>query len=208
VSDSVDDAAESTDLLVDGKPTDRYANAQYTLARKGYRYVVFHKPEVGNHGPGSWGYEPGSWGETAAKSFLKGTFGDQRPLVDDEMVTVYEVDPSLDPRNLKGSITLRDSAEQAGLELGTGKHWAILPASFKVASPSDQPARLEITPEAIYDPTSNTSPADAAVRLKPETGPPVPGLLRAGQTTVFPLQLTAGTQVVMLRLAPSPTDGS
>jgi hypothetical protein len=207
VSDAVDDAQEPTELLVNGKPTDLYANAQYTLARNGYRYVVFHKPEE-NHGPDSWGYEPGAWGETAAKRFLQGAFGDQRPLVDDGLVTVYEVDPSLDPKNLKVSIALRDSPEQVALELATGKHWAILPASFKVSSPSDQPARLEITPETIYDPTSNTSPADATVRLKPENGPPVPGLLRAGQTTVFPLQLTAGTQVVMLRLAPSPIDGS
>jgi hypothetical protein len=208
VSDSVDDAQESTDLLVDGKPTNRYANSQYMLARKGYRYVVFHKPEVNNHRPDSWGYEPGAWGETAARAFLKGAFREQRPLVDDEQVTVYEVDPSLDPKNLEASIALRESSEQAALELQTGKHWAILPASFKIASPSDQPARLEITPDAIYDPTSNTSPADATVRLKPENGPPVPGLLRAGQSTVFPLQLSAGTQVVMLRLAPSPTDGS
>src|SRR5262249_34687704 len=153
------------------------------------RYVVFHKPEVDNHGPDSWGYEPGAWGETAPRGFLKGAFGDHRPLVDDELVTVYEVDPSLDPKNLETSIALRESSEQAALELRIGKHWAILPASFKIASPSNQPARLEITPETIYDPTSNTSPADATVRLKPENSPPVPGLLRPGQTTVFPLQL-------------------
>jgi hypothetical protein len=59
-----------------------------------------------------------------------------------KQVTVYEVDPSLDPKNLDASITLRESREQAALELQTGKHWAILPASFKASIPKKERKRV------------------------------------------------------------------
>src|SRR5262249_42256802 len=196
-ADSSDDGPEQNDLRIDGKPASRYANAQYELARNGYRYVVFHKPQ-----PEYDDYVPGSWGEATAREFLRSVFRDQRPLVDDELVTVYRVDPSLDLARRSPSILPRVSDEQAVTDLQPGKHWAFSPAGFQIVSPSAVSARLEITPEAIYDPASNAFPAEVAIRLEPETGPAVRGVLRAGQTTVLPLSLTAGSQVVRLRFPP------
>jgi hypothetical protein len=128
ISDSVDDSLFQTDVLVNGTPTSRYTNARYELARNGYRYVVYHKPQA-------WypEYQPGAWGEEVSQQFIEAVFGQQAPIVDDELVTVYEVAPITDTSQLVTTIALE------------GKDWVRSPATFYVASPRLQLANLEIT---------------------------------------------------------------
>jgi hypothetical protein len=180
------------DVLVDGEPVNCYADARVELARHGYRYVVWHKPQ-------SWypDYTPGSWGEAAARELVQAVFGEQAPLVDDELVRVYAVAPAADP--LRGSTTMQllDNWREAE----AGWRWATSPAALAVTSPRQQAAVLQITPDVIHDPTSPTGVGDTGV-LTIQVGDASSSVAIArAEATAVPLLLAPGTQTITLTLA-------
>src|SRR5262249_54242016 len=59
----------------------RYDIAQAELARYGYRYVVWHKAQENAN----------IAGDMAAAAFIGAVFGQQAPLIDDDLIRVYQV---------------------------------------------------------------------------------------------------------------------
>lgn len=184
ISDSISDFPLQHNIFVDGKPANRYANMQFELARYGYRYVVYHKPQDGYPE-----YKEGSWGELTAKGFIQEVFGRQEPLVDDELVTVYKVDPVTDTTRLVTTIALREEED-----------WAVSPATFYVASPRPVLAYLEVTPAEIYAAQSGDSSGGGMLTLQSANGISTYAELVAGETTTLPLGLAPGSQIVTLTL--------
>jgi hypothetical protein len=184
ISDAISDFPLQHNILVNGKPADRYANVQFELARHGYRYVVFHKPQDGYPD-----YKKGSWGELKAREFIREVFGQQEPVVDDELVTVYTVDPITDTTRLITTIALRD-----------GENWAVSPATFYVASPRPDLAHLEVTPAQIYDSQAGTISDEGLLTLQSASGISASTKVGTHQTATLPLLLAPGSQVVTLTL--------
>jgi hypothetical protein len=184
ISEQVFDFPLQENILVNGRPASRYANLQFELARHGYRYVVFHKPQ--DQYPE---YKKGSWGELVSEQMLEEVFGEQAPLVDDELTTVYEVVPMTDTTRLVTTIALRDA-----------ERWARSPATFYVASPRPESARLEVTLSRIYDPQSQASADGGRLDLQSANGISTHAHVYTDRTASLPLPLLPGSQTITLTL--------
>ncbi len=179
------------DVLVDGEPVNCYANAEVDLARHGYRYVVWHKPQ-----PWYPDYTPDSWGDVAARELVQAVFGDQAPLVEDELVRVYAITSTADPTGSSTRMELLNNWREAE----AGWRWATSPAALSVTSPRQQAAVLQITPDVIHDPTSPTGVGEAGVlTVRVGDASTSVAIARAEATTV-PLVLRPGTQTITLTL--------
>jgi hypothetical protein len=196
VSDYVNESPLQKDLLVNGAPTNRYENVQFELARNGYRYVVYHKPQ-------DWypEYKPGAWGELAAEQLIENVFGQQTPVVDDELVTVYKVGSITETAtSLTTTIALGESTDQNREKVETGKRWVFSPTPLYVASPRLQQASLEITPGTIRDPDSGASLDGGTLMLQSGDGSLVSARMVRGRMTRLPLMLAPPSQFVTLTL--------
>ncbi len=184
ISERVFDFPVQENVLVNGRPASRYANIQFELTRHGYRYVVFHKPR-------DWypEYKKGSWGASISQQLIDEVFGEQAPLMDDELVTVYEVIPMTDTARLVTTIALRD-----------GERWVRSPATFYVAAPHPELAHLEVTPARIYDPQSETFKDGGRLDVQSVNRISNAAEVTTGSTATLPLLLTAGSQIVTLTL--------
>ncbi|HYN88374.1 MAG TPA: hypothetical protein VER55_07580, partial [Ardenticatenaceae bacterium] len=183
---------EQPDILVDGQPVDCFANAPFELARYGYRYVVWHKPQ-----PWYQEYRPGSWGEAYSRSFLQSAFGGQAPLVDDELTRVYAIAPLTGTTGLATKMAL--DTGWYGVE--EGRRWARSPATLSVTSSRHQTARLEITPALMHDPSQANgfgTTGMLSVQVGPEALPPVG--IGADRPALVPIALLPGMQTITLTL--------
>lgn len=184
------------DVTVDGQPSSRYANLRYDLAQNNYRYVVVHKPQ-----PGDPLYHPGMWGEQATAELIRDVFGDEPPLVDDALVTVYAVGDALPAVTLQPSIALREPGE---LQDWTDYRWPLSPATFVVHSPVAQLTALEVTPQAIQTADHSTYYEYATLTVESGNGAvTVAAPVAPGQTTSMPVALLPGSQVITLTVAPT-----
>lgn len=175
-------------VLVDGRPADCAANTLHDLAFFNYRYVVYHK-DAPRLGP---------WGEAQAARFLDRYFGDQTPLVDDDLVTVYAVPPRPTAvAHLSPTIGLQDnwySREDNG-------HWARSPATLFISMPRPHDATLELIPGAIYEPGREQVTGErGALRVELNGRPLTTVSVETGQTTTIPLDLPAGVHTLTLSL--------
>lgn len=195
VSDATSYLPCRPEFTVDGAPAYRYANVRYELARHGYRYVVWHKPQAGYQG-----YSEGSWGQAAAEQFLREVFGNQDPVAEDDLVQVYAVGPLPDVADLTPTIAPRQSTWQSWLEAETGKPWAVSPATYYLASPRPAPAYLEITALDIHDPVSGAYLESGTLTLAAGGGISATAALTVGQMASLPLPLSAGSEVITLTL--------
>ena len=184
------------DVTVDGEPSSRYANLRYDLAQNNFRYVVVHKPQ-----PDHPVYKPGMWGEEVTKRLVADVFGDEPPLVDDALVTVYAVGAAPPVDQLQPSIALREPSDAQGW---TDSRWALSPSTFTIHSPKAMLTTLEVTPKAIMTPdfgayfeyaTLNVESGGGAVKVEAP--------IALGQTTSVPLALLPGTQVITLTVTPT-----
>jgi hypothetical protein len=201
VSNSQNGSALQRDVLVNGEPANRYANVRFELANHGYRYVVYHKPL-------DWypDYAQGSWGDLAAQEFIRETFGQQPPLVDDDLVTVYEVGPFVNgsygpmanTAHLTTTIALRESTQHSAAEAGTGKRWVLSPSTFYVASPDLQLAYLEVTPDTLDDPESKVPPKSGFLSVQSADGVSAGAQIKSNETVTLPVALHPGSQVITL----------
>jgi hypothetical protein len=187
------------DVLVNDQVSDPYSNFEYELAHYNYRYVVWHKPQ-------DWYqiYKSDSWGELAAEELIDKVFGLRGPLVDDELVRVYEVVPYTDTSRLTMSMKLvhnwyswRETSPDSGLSW----RWAKGPAELLIHCPRSQQARLEVTPVHVYEPGSQFGVGAQGIMVITNNGQPPQRLaVEAGQRMAIDLQLAAGRNTVTLAL--------
>lgn len=181
------------DVLVNGEPTACYANTRFDLAHADYRYVVFHKPQ-----PWYPQYVPGSWGEAAADVFIHRFFKEDTPVVDDELVTVYAVEPLPDPSDNTPTLALLDNwyAREESWR------WAASPATLLVSVPQAQPVTLEIVLEMLYDPAPDPAKGtrgQLTIALGEELATTVTAV--PGEPVRVPFDLSAGIHKITFSLA-------
>jgi hypothetical protein len=179
------------DMTVDGEPSSRYDNLRYYLAKNNYRYVTLHKPS--DQHPV---YKPGSWGEKVALRLIHDVFGDERPLVDDGLSTVYAVGPAPDVTTLKPSIALLEPATNQGY----GKYRrASSPAQFLVHSPQALLTHLDVTLQEMQD-----SKQYAGLTLESGDGNIVATAPIAPREAIrIPVALSPGSQVITITVSPA-----
>lgn len=195
LSNSVNESPFFSQIFVNGKPANRYANALYELARNNYRYVVFHKPQ-----DSYIDYKKGSWGELAAKGFIENVLGDQKPLVDDYLVTVYEVGTITDTAKLiTTTIAPIESTDDNWVEFKLEEHWMRSPALFYLASPSPKVATLEINISEIIDKCSQSNLKKAKISIKLGDVSSTKNIT-VGKTKRLPITLDPGSQILTLSL--------
>ncbi|GAB4427980.1 MAG: hypothetical protein Kow0031_08100 [Anaerolineae bacterium] len=202
LSNSVSDSPWQPNILLNGQPANRYANARHELVKNGYRYVVFHKPQADYRG-----YTPGGWGEQAAQQFIAQTFGDQPALVDDALTQVFEVGPPGNEAELTTTIALRENSNSAWYEYLEGEQIAISPVTFYVASPRSQPVELQVSARQMVN--AATGQVVEQGRLSLQTGDSVvEAALRMGNVATLPFLLVAGSRVITLTAQSLPGAGS
>lgn len=184
------------DVTVDGQPSSRYANLRYDLAQNNYRYVVFHKPGAGNPP-----YTPGSFGEQSARALLQEVFGDEPPLVDDALSTVYAVGPAPEARTLAPSIALLEPAAEMRWE----KHRSPQsPAAFLVHAPQPILTHLDVR-------LADVPGAPPYLALAAESGDGnvlAQTPLVVGETARVPVALAPGRQIITLTVSTPDGDES
>ncbi len=134
----IPDMVETADITLDGEPARCYQNTLVDLAENNYRFVVYHKPQSSYEQ-----YQPGSWGEVQANEFISRFFGDQEPLVDDDLVRVYEV-PT--PDQIEVETMIRTGENWYKMEVDGDEHWrwARSPAFLDIKSAKPQEACLRL----------------------------------------------------------------
>jgi hypothetical protein len=186
-------AADPTppDILVNGQKVSCHVNAQYELARYGYRYVVQHQPQSIYSD-----YKPGSQGDKLARQFIQTAFPNTSPIVNDDLVTVYAIPPTVDLATLTPLLEVRDGWD----EREDAWRWARSPATLYIVSPRAQAAVLEITPAALYDPGAPGGVGTQG-RLKVQTAQGELTVdLATDQVAHVPLTLVPGSQTITLTL--------
>jgi hypothetical protein len=177
------------DVTVNGQPCS--AQAQTILARDGYRYVVFHKPQDGYvH------YRPGSWPEASSRAFIRSAFGDQAPIQSDALVDVYAVDQALAGSEAPTTLSVEDGWRDAEADW----HWATSPATLLVESPREQAATLEITPALIFDPSALNGLGERGVLTVASNGGSINVEIARDQQAAIPITLQPGVQRITLTL--------
>lgn len=194
VSNSPNELPQHTGILVNGSLANRYADVEYDLARLGYRYVVYHKPQVSS--PIN---QEGSWGDAASKLFIGQVFGARGPVFDDSQVAVYRVGTITDTaKTIVPTLALQESDADAWAEFSFDENWLFSPVTLYVASPKSEFAHLEITPTSFRDNCLNSNLDQVTATLQSENGIATKLDMMSAQTTVFPFQIPSGSQVVTL----------
>ena len=185
------------DVLVDGEPADCTANFLHDLAFYNYRYVVHHKTNL--DGPAS----PSLWGRVQAGYLIDNTFGDQRPVVDDALVTVYAV-PELSEAVGESSPTIGLTDNWYSAEGDDNKRrWARSPATLFLSVPRAQVVTLELTTGLMFGPRPEldqvlASSGRLSVALNGEHVDTI--RIVKDSTAVIPLELPAGVHSLTLSL--------
>jgi hypothetical protein len=186
-------AGVPADVLTNGQPLDRHANFQYELARRNYRYVVWHKPREGS--PES---VLSSSDQEETRAFVEEVFGQQPPLEDDELVTVYAVAPTTDA----ATPTLTMELGENWHEREAAWRWAASPATLKVTSPRQQAALLHITPASMHSPVSSTGADTSGVlTVQSHSGFAATVAIVMDQPASLPVELVPGVQTITVTLA-------
>src|SRR5262249_50519521 len=175
-------------LRLNGRPA-AYANFQRILARNSYRYVVLHKTLFSDPSQGE------AKNLADSRALLDAAFGSQKPIVDDDLVRVYKVEP--DPN----AIELRWGEHWSFLDTKAKARWAASPATLSVTAPSARPAVLQITPTFIHDPQAKDGLGGSGI-LNIQVGASVATsvAISAGQPVSVPIALAAGSQTITLSL--------
>jgi hypothetical protein len=180
------------DVTVNGQPTDCTANILFDLTNFNYRYVVLHKAQ-----PGDWYDAPDSWGQGQAAELIDRFFGEQTPLVDDDLVTVYRVPPTAELTGLEPTIGLAGNWYEAEAEW----RWARSPAVLFLSIPEPQNVVIEFVPAFVYDPEAKAGMGqEGRLLVTVDNGYSTTVTIRSGEKTAVPLTLDAGVYSVRLAL--------
>lgn len=179
------------DVLVNGEPYPCYMNTLYELGHYNYRYVVRHKAQESYPRLG-----PDSWGDLQAQLFIDRFFAGQEPIVDDDLVSVYEVP---DPETVEATPVLM-VAENWYSHEGEWR-WARSPASLRISASQPQQVTLELMPHTMYQPTAEHAVGFEGVLIPTLNGETLPAVnIRFGELASIPLDLPAGVHTVTLSL--------
>jgi hypothetical protein len=175
---NVFDYSPQDGIRVNHQPASRFTNMAYELTTHNYRYVVFHKPQTYYSN-----YQPGSWGERTAQQFVDEVFDQQPPLVDDKLVTVYEVPPT--------------TTLQPNMALIDAQSWTTTPVYLHIASPTPQPALLEVQLNHIRDIDDQDLPGSHWLTLDMGNSS-ISSEIQAGVMITIPVFLEAGIQTMTM----------
>jgi len=186
-------------VQINGRPADPYLLTEQDLAYHNYRYVVWHKPQTAYPD-----YGPGAEANDDAAEFVERVFPQRAPTADDELATVYAVEPAADPAGLAPAMALKKNWQhrsEENPETGTRYWWATSPAELLVQSPKAQQARLQIQPVFFYSSGSQDILGQEGVLwLSVNGGPERPWQGKSGEPLIMDLGLAAGRNVISLRL--------
>ncbi|MCI0395436.1 MAG: hypothetical protein L0332_05465 [Chloroflexi bacterium] len=189
-------ALETPDVLVNGEPAPCPFHALYDLPLNNYRYVVWHKPQ-----PEYGDYKPGSPGELAAAEFVARYFAGQEPVVEDELVVVYAVPPTVDASLLPTTLMLGENWHGREEDGNLAWRWARSPATLILNAPRRQEVVLEILTQSVYDPSPEQDGATRGrLQVEMDTGFRTVVEIEPGQLTTIPLELPAGKHTLTLGL--------
>jgi hypothetical protein len=176
------DATYYPDIRINGQAIGSHAYVQQTLAAQNYRYVVWHKMIY-----------PNTEGDEAAQTFLEAVFGGQPPLVDDDLVRVYELLP---PQPVT-DIELGQNWSQREPDW----RWATSPVTLSLTSVQTQSAALQITPAMIHNQAAENGLGSTGVLdVRTNNGLAVSVPITVENTTTVPLKLPTGTEIITLAL--------
>jgi len=184
------DKVDQPDVRVNNKPVNCYDTAESELARHNYRYVVWHKPQ-------SWDteYQPGSYGDITSQNFIKSVFGKKSPLVDDELVTVYQV--ATNTTALTTTMVLLNN----WYDYNSGIRLATSPATLLIKTPRQQSALLQIKPSYMYDPSSANKFGDKGMLMVQTSNNFSTSVeINANKVTTVPIELYSGVQTITMTL--------
>jgi hypothetical protein len=168
---------------LNGQPINAYANADALLASYNYRYLVWHKNLPQN--------------PFNTLDYVAALFPDQEPLIENDLVRVYELHPlsAAEQRTLmiEPLHNWHDPEEQAW--------WARSPATIAVRSPAAQPAVLRLRIASAYDPQAEQGMSQrGTLDIVPEHGNMQAAAFDVGYPAVVPLELRPGSQTITLSL--------
>ncbi|NOK61357.1 MAG: hypothetical protein GFH27_549305n126 [Chloroflexi bacterium AL-W] len=152
------------------------------LAYHNYRYVVLHK--------NLFGAGESDPGVQRSIEFLNAVFGEQQPLIDNEQIRVYTVDPP------EEATTLHWGENWQPLE--ANGRWADSPASLIVNSPARQPVLLELEPVTIGEDHDVINRHLLTVSVDNEIA--ITSIITSGQPLTIPLGLATGEQEITLNI--------
>jgi len=175
-------------LRIDGRPA-AYVDFQQNLARNNYRYAVLHKTLFSDPTKGD------TKNLAESQALLDAAFGTQPPIVDDELVKVYQVDSKTKQVELRWGHNWGDVDKKAQAR------WAISPATLDVVAPTARQVMLQITPAFIHDPQSeNGLGANGVLHIQVGDSISTDVTITAGQPISVPIALAAGSQTITLTL--------
>ncbi|MFZ0547847.1 MAG: hypothetical protein WAM60_20545 [Candidatus Promineifilaceae bacterium] len=183
--------APEPDITVNGRPSDCAANFLFDLAYFNYRYVVLHKPV-----PDDLYDAPDSWGQAQSAELLARFFPNQAPIVDDDLVTVYEVSPFAENANLQPQIGFGANWYPAEAKI----RWAKSPAVLFLSLPQSQQVNLELQPALVYEPDADGNWLQGRLQVAVDNSYTTTVDLHNGEKTTIPLDLEAGTYSITLTL--------
>ena len=185
----IDSQGSPSFLLVDGESQPLVRDGQIALAQAGYRYVVWHKTlmeELGGTGP-----------DTVSRKFIRQAFGaGAQPVVEDDRVSVYEIDATATPTHL-------------GATLGKGwyspdgpsaSRWAASPATLAFEVPHAQSVVLEFTTVHLHDAQAANGLGSNGVLTVAAGSWTANVPVQVGELTTVTVPLEAGSQTVTLTL--------
>ena len=176
------------DILVNGAPASRWANARLELARSGYRYVVVHKPD------GQSGYVPGGWADEGTRRFARAVFGDEKPVRDDNQVTVYAVGSP--PDVFAPSLVMLESFFGGWINREGPVRQMLGPSPFYLSSPQAGRAHLVITVDGAFDAKLGGGATPRMLNLITPGGASILRPLSFGAPITFDFPVRAGAQTI------------
>ena len=184
--------AVQPDVQVNGRPADCAANFLFDLAYFNYRYVVLHKPP-----PGDLYDFPDSWGQAQSAELIDRFFAGQPSLVDDHLVTVYEVPPMNELTGLEPVIGLGGGWYSPESEW----RWARSPAVIFLSLPQSQEVILELETAMVFEPEARPGRwRDGRLQITVNNGYSTTVDIHIGEKTAVPLTLEAGVYSITLTL--------
>lgn len=182
---AADQSAEQTNLQVNGTFISFYNQGQ--LAANNYRYVVYHKT--------LYHTDPKAREHLLAQQYLAVVFGaNSKPFYEDEMVTVYKVDPTPPPTNSILELKFGNNWRKGELN----HRWATSPATLEITSSIEQEATLEISPVALFDPKAKGLGTEGVLMISSQTTPVTNVPITTNKTAQVPVKLVKGKNIITL----------
>jgi hypothetical protein len=191
-----DPPAGESELRINGRQAPCPFHPLYDLPLYNYRYVVVHKPQ-----PENIDYVPGTPGEREAAEFIAQYLGNQTPIIDDALTTVYEMPPAPDASALMTTVGFVDD-NWHGLEVvgDDSWRWAQSPAELILTSPITQNVVLEMMIYTVYIPPNQNANYRSRLQVETDTGSHMVVEIEAGKLVAIPLTLSPGKHILTLNL--------